>query len=319
MLCLYDQTEHADLPALLAHLKKCGVPQKTYFTDFAPRFDLLTGEKIPYKSPAERYLKIDFAHKNNLKKFLKEKPEEGKEWAIGWLKSRKVEKGLAYAPTQVELRSLMCPTTLYYDSIGGYNAICQSLGYKIRFDGTILSPPKVECPIIVDTREQTPLVLNVPIVKGKINCGDYGLSPDHDKGIYIERKSLGDLVGTLSGSAGKDHNNLARFTRELERATETGSYLIMLVECNINDAMGFNHLPKDKCPPFVRYCKVSPDHIFKNLRDLLVKFPLNFQALFVNNRTEAARAVVHLLSSGESVKKVDLQASYEKKVLKFDE
>lgn len=308
------------MSALLAYLKKCGVPQKTYFTDFAPRFDLLTGEKIPYKSPPDRYLKIDFAHKNNLKKFLKEKPEDGKKWAIEWLKNRKEDKGLIYAPTQVELRSLMCPTTLYYDSVGGYSAICQSLGYKTRFDGVLSSASKIECQIIVDTREQTPLSLDAKTIVEKLNCGDYGLPTDHDNGIYIERKSLGDLIGTLtSGKAGGDHNNLARFTRELERAAEIGGYLIMLVECNINDAMGFNHLPKDKCPPFVRYCKVSPDHIFKNLRDLLVKFPLNFQTLFVNNRTEAAKAVVRLLSSGESVKSVDLQAAYEKKILKFDE
>jgi hypothetical protein len=310
IVCQLDQTEHESLEALHKHLQfKLKVKQETYYTQF-PRLDLCTGEPIPFKLPAERYLRTEFRNKNNLKRYLKEKPVEGKAWAVNWLARRKADKGLVYPPSQVELRSLMCPSALYYDHVGGYGTICGQLGYTIRYDGTLPTAGPTDFTVIVDTREQDPLRLSVPITRAKLTCGDYGLTPERDKGVYIERKSLPDFVGTLSDRGGAN-SNLARFTRELERVVETNGYLIMLVESSLTDALSFSYLPH------MSHCRVKEEHIFKNLRDLLVRFPLHFQALFVAGRTEAKAAVPRLLQAGEAVKRTDLQLAYEKGELTF--
>jgi len=75
--------------------------------------------------------------------------------------------------------------------------------------------------IIQDTREQTPWVfLNLPIRGfkeisteiGTLKTGDYTIKGLEDKFI-IERKSVGDLCGTLTGGHG-------RFIKEMERMNE---------------------------------------------------------------------------------------------------
>lgn len=311
MLCLADNTEHDSLEALHKHLRKLRIKQEVYYRDHAPRRDLGSGEIIPFKAPAARYLETEFVDKNHLKSYLKEQPEAGRQWAINWLAKRKAEKALVYPPFQAELRSLFCPTIFYYDHVGGYSSICRELGFKIRFEGTVPPAKPLDCPVVVDTREQKELKLKVPTIEAKVNCGDYALPASHDQGVYIERKSLQDFVGTLSDRETRvGDSNLARFTRELERAQEIGAYLILLVEADINQALSFNYLPH------MKHCKVQPDHIFKNLRDLFHRFS-DFQALFVSGRIEAAKAVPALLSMGAAVKTFDLQAAYESAALSF--
>lgn len=315
--CLVDQSDHETREALHKHLRKLKIKQEAYYQDYAPQRDLCTGEVIPFKAPASRYLTIEFAHKNHLKRWLKEQPVAGRAWAVEWLAKRRAEKGLIYPPLQSELRTLMCPTIPYYDHVGGYTAICRELGYTIRFEGDVPAAGRLTCPIVIDNREQLPLFnpdkrrLADPLVQwGTLRCGDYGLPAGHDVGVYIERKSLSDFIGTLSDreTRGGD-SNLARFTRELERAAEAGSYLVMLIESDINQTLGFNHLPHI-------HSKVTPEHVFHNLRDLFHRFP-DFQALFVAGRTEAAKAVPALLSMGTAVRTFDHQFAYETGRLSF--
>jgi len=301
--CLIDQTEHATLEDLHKYLQfKLKVKQADYYTKYQPRKDWLTKEPIPFKN-REQYLAAEFLNRDNLNKWIAANPAEGREWVVRWLAKRRDEKHLAFPPTQVEMASLIAPTIHSYER---YNVLCVEIGYEIRFDGVLdikSLPPTAS--IIVDSREQKPLTLSVPTIRDKVNCGDYSLDPDHDLGVYIERKSLNDFVGTLSDrkTRGED-SNLDRFTRELERAQECGAYLIVLVEDTLERTLDFDSLPE------FSKLKISPDHIFKNLRDLLHRF-VNLQALFVNGRGEAARAVVKLLAAGSSVKKTDLQFSYE--------
>ncbi len=308
--CLIDQSNHDTVEALHKHLQfKLKVRQNVYYPQYHARTDLFTGEPIPFKS-RDQYLSAEFLSKANLRSWIGKNPTKGREWAVRWLDERRRSKGLTYPPTQVELQSLLCPSIHYYDRVGGYNAICRELGYTIRFDSglTVTNPSLVDRTVVVDTREQLPLDLPARTVRAKLNCGDYGLEPVHDQGIYIERKSLNDFIGTLSDRQcreGDDNSsNLARFTREVARAQECGSYLILLVETPIDQALHFDDLPE------LSRIKISPDHVFKNLRDLLCRFD-NLQALFVADRSEAARAVVKLLAAGSSVKQVDLQYAYE--------
>ena len=64
--------------------------------------------------------------------------------------------------------------------------------------------------IIIDTREQTPLVFrHFPTVTATLKTGDYSVSTFEDR-FTVERKSIADLVGSVT----HDRN---RFERELAR------------------------------------------------------------------------------------------------------
>lgn len=82
--------------------------------------------------------------------------------------------------------------------------------------------------IIIDTREQKPLVFNhksitTVEVKG-LSVGDYGaMSSEYQHPIVFERKSINDLYGTLS-------QGYERFKCEIERAKEQNTKIIIIVE-----------------------------------------------------------------------------------------
>jgi hypothetical protein len=80
----------------------------------------------------------------------------------------------------------------------------------------------------------------------------------------------------------------------------------MMVESDINEAQSFNYLPH------MKRVKATSTYIMHNLRELLVRYPLHFQAVFVKGRKEMARAAMKVLAMGERVKRVDLQLGYEK-------
>lgn len=312
-ICLIDHTDHPSLEVLHKYLRQLKMKQEDYYVRYYNRRDRLTDQPIPFKN-VKQYLVAEFINKDNLKMWLAAEPKRGRQWAIDWLIRRKAEKSLIYPPLQIELRSLMCPTIRFFNHIGGYHVICQDLGYTIRFVGTLpVTVPALSCPVVVDTREQKSLHLGIPTISAKLNCGDYGLPEPYDQQIYIERKSLNDFIGTMSGrytDEVKGESNLTRFARELERAKELGAYVIMLVESSIDDVLGLGH---NGIP--VRGA-VNPDHLFHSLRDLCHRFD-NFQALFVDGRKEAANAVIKLLALGAVVKTVDLQFQYESGNLGF--
>lgn len=63
--------------------------------------------------------------------------------------------------------------------------------------------------IIIDSREQDPLAFSFPTITDGLSTGDYSIAGLEDD-FAIERKSLPDLVGSLT--TGRD-----RFNRELQR------------------------------------------------------------------------------------------------------
>ena len=319
VICLIDQTEHESVEALHAYLKAERYKRSSYYMEYHKVFDLQTGEQIPFKdshmNDIEGYLSQEFASKTNLKAWFKDNPEKAKDWAIDWLKKRKEKKGLIYAPSQAELRSLICPSMPYYDSIGGYYSITAALGFKSRYtdEELIFTPLPADATIITDSREQKPLRLKSKTIVAKVDEADYALSPPYDKGIYVDRKSLGDFCGTMSGRkiarVKSEDSNLARFDRELARATDKNHYIVMLVEENINNALGFDYLPH------MKHVKASPNYIWRGLRDLLNKYPLNFQVIFANGRVDAASKLIKLFELGEQVMRIDLQYAVERKLL----
>ena len=119
---------------------------------------------------------------------------------------------------------------------------------------------------------------------------------------YIERKGIGDFIGTLSG--GYD-----RFTREIERAAEAEAQLIVLVEESLSNCMGFNYLPH-----VYKKTKVTPDYIFHNVRKLIQTYP-HIQFLFVKGRVEASETIKKIFTCDCAYKKIDLQLAYDTKML----
>jgi len=300
LVCLIDGEKFSSLTDLHYHLRKLKIKREDYYEKYYPRADLQTGEKIKFKDYTS-YFKTDFVNKNNLKKFCKENPEKGLQWAINFLKDRKENKNLIYAPSHVELRTLQCPSIPFFEFVGDYNKVCESIGLTPKYlynEELKFTPLPHSCKIYQDTREQNPF----PLIRAQIKTlkfGDYALDDKHNKGLYIERKNLSDFVGTL----GKGYS---RFCREIERAKQAGAQIVVLVEEDFNKSSSF-----DKDWKLKRYVKVSPAHVFKNVRELLHEFD-NVQFLFAKGREEATRLVVKLFEMQNDVSKIDLQYYYEK-------
>lgn len=307
IICKVDNSIHSSLEEMHEYLRRFKIARAKYYHEFYPKKDLLTGEPIVFKE-YNQYFSQDFLTKTNLKKWIKQNPEEGKKWAIEWLRKRKDEKNLVYAPSQVELESLLCPTMIYYNTIGGYYNITKELGFKDRYEDISLKftalPEDVE--VICDTREQKLLKLPFKTIEQKLDWGDYALAGKNNKGIHIERKNLNDFIGTLSSKKvtrkdKKEDSSVQRFERELIRAQKDNGYVVMLVESSLSDALSFNYLPQTK------FSQAQPSHIFKNLRDLLNKYPLTFQVVFTEGRIDAVKKLIRIFELGEDVKKIDLQ------------
>lgn len=324
LICHIDGTPHESIDALHAYIKEAyHVSRKEYWTTYEPRKDLCTGEPIPFKD-AEQYLSTDFINRITLKRWLKEQPREvGLAWAKQWLAKRRLNKGLTYAPSQAELRTLCTPTIPYYESVaaaeGGYYGVTAALGFKPRYvkRDLVYQTLPADATVIQDSREQAPIKLPLQSSVATLDVGDYALAAPHDQGVRIERKSLSDFCGTLSGRKqtreGKtkttEWSNLERFDRELARATEAGLYVVMMVEANINDAQRFDYLPQTK------WVKATPAYLFHNLRDLLTRYPLSFQVVFVNGRREMADKMMRVLQLGAQVREIDLQFALETEAL----
>lgn len=295
--CKIDNTIHPSLEALHKYIRKFKIKKSEYYTEYYPRKDLLTGELIEFKD-YNQYFSQDFINKNNLKKWLKLNTIEGKKWATDWLLKRKEQKQLIYAPSYSELKSLSAPSMEYFESVGGYYNITKELGFLDRYTNEKPTFKKLQDTIITDSREQNPIkIKDYNNIVGTLTIGDYGLK-ENDLGIYIERKSLSDCISTLSG--GRE-----RFDRELGRATEIGAYIVMIVESNLSESLSFNYLPQ------MKWTKAQPSFIFKNLRDLLNKHPLNFQVLFVEGRKEFATKMIKVFELGNQVRNIDLQFKYQ--------
>jgi len=87
--------------------------------------------------------------------------------------------------------------------------------------------------IVIDSREQAPFLfsgLDCETVRGSLPTGDYSLV-GLESHIAIERKSLADLVGSLT--SGRE-----RFTRELERGRGMSVFAVVVESDWANLASG---------------------------------------------------------------------------------
>lgn len=95
--------------------------------------------------------------------------------------------------------------------------------------------------IIVDSREQRPLVFGCDWDRKCLPCGDYGASfkEGHMHSTMFERKSIGDLFGTMT--FGYD-----RFRRLIQKAATLNIKIIIAVEGTKEKVLlGYKHSARD--------------------------------------------------------------------------
>lgn len=309
VICKIDGKEFKDEKTLHLSLKGYGLNKVKYYQTYYERRDLLTGELINFKTK-EQYLNSDFNDKNNMKKWLKQQPlDKAQEYCKQLLIKRKENKNLIYSLTQIELRTIMAPSIIFYNKIfKDYYDVCSSLGLENKFIHPNLIGDHFKNKlnqkdiIYVDTREQSWLKFNIPFEIKTLPFGDYACSNDNC-GCFIERKSLSDFISTLSVK------NYDRFKNEIEKAKKNNSYIIVMVEEILNNALSFQYLPH-----ISKKIKATPEYIFHNVRELLQEYD-NLQFLFVDGRKEMTRLIESIFASKCFYKKIDLQLAYDMKIL----
>jgi len=308
VICKVDGKEFPSEKALHMSLKGYGLNKVKYYQKYFERRDLLTGELINFKTK-EQYLNSDFNDKNNMKKWLKQQSiEKAQEYCKQLLFKRKNDKNLIYSPSQVELRTIMAPSVVFYNKIfDDYYDVCSSLGLENRFihPNNITDQFKNQLNkksiIYVDTREQSWLKFDTKFEIKTLPVGDY--SCGNDAKCFIERKSLSDFISTLSVK------HFDRFKNEIDRAKKSGAYLIVIVEEKLSNALSFQYLPH-----ISKKIKATPEYIFHNTRELLQNYD-NLQFLFVDGRGEMIRVIESIFTSKSFYKQIDLQLAYDLKLL----
>jgi len=309
VICKIDGKEFKDEKSLHFALKGYGLNKVKYYQKYFERRDLLTNELINFKTK-EQYLNSDFNDKNNMKKWLKQQPiDTAKEYCKNLLIKRKELKNLKYSPTQIELRTIMSPSIIFYNKIfGNYYSLCSSIDLKNKFKineeikNNFKNKLSQKDTIYVDTREQSWLKFNTPFEIKTLSFGDYSCS-NNNCNCYIERKSLSDFISTLS------IKNFDRFKNEIEKAKNNNSYIIVMIEEKLSNALSFQYLPH-----ISKKIKATPEYIFHNVRDLLQQYD-NLQFLFVDGRSEMTRVIESIFASNCSYKDFDLQLAYDTKNL----
>ena len=133
--------------------------------------------------------------------------------------------------------------------------------------------------ILQDTREQTPLeFFFTPISdvrEEKLNIGDYGCEfEDGTKSkYYFERKGIADLYGTLG-------QGYKRFKKEIERARQTDSILILIIEGTFSEVnQGYE------------YSQIEGKSILKTIFTLLIRHGV--YPVFCEDRREMSEFITH--------------------------
>ena len=309
VICKVDGKEFKDEKSLHLALRGYGLNKEKYYHTYYAKKDLLTGETINFKSK-EQYFNSDFNDKNNMKKWLKDQPiEKAQEYCKSLLIKRKEEKKITYSPSQVELRTIMSPSVIFYNKIfNDYYDVCSEVGLENKFvhpkniTNQFQNKLTIKDTIYVDTREQSWLKFNTPFEIKTLSYGDYTSSNDNCN-CYIERKSLSDFISTLSSG------NLNRFKNEIEKAKNNNAYIVGVVEEKLQNALSFQYLPH-----ISKKIKATPEFIFHNVRSLIQDYD-NLQFLFVDGREEMKRIIEVILASKCFYKKVDLQLAYDLKIL----
>lgn len=274
---------------LHSHIKKeHKILISNYYIQYEPRFSLLTGEKIPYKNNYKEYLTQEFRNSKEMALWVKSKDPKVKTWMLKKLEERIKNKKLSFAPSYIELETATMPSYFDYNRVfGSYETACSQIGVTPLL-GSISELKKInpkEKEICIDTREQKPLSFEKSKII-KLAFGDYTLSGDNYTYTFVDRKNESDFKGTF----GKD---IKRFEREMERCVSSDSFMYVVIEDTIENIKEKNKRQK--------WGSKSCEYPFKNMREIMHKFPRKIQFIFTKNRGNSEKIIPYLLSYGEEL------------------
>lgn len=294
-VCKICEKQCQNLKSLHLHLKAHKTSVEQYYKTYYPKYDLYTHHPIKFKT-FEHYFSSDFNSRESFSKWCRfhENKEEIKDLVRRNIVKRKEEKGINKFPCQVELKSLMIPTIHGIRNIFGENwrREIENLGLIINFDydnNPVFSEGELK--IYQDTREQYPLHFDNKEVM-KLSAGDYTCAGEFYSDVFVERKSLYDLVGTLS-------SNVDRFQREIERAAQLEYYIVVVIDAEYDELL--NYTPKNSFSSIV-----TGKHIFYQIRNLISLYN-NIQFVFSGNRKRSVEIIEKIFRMKSEVKKFDLE------------
>lgn len=293
--------------SLHAHIKKHKMLIGDYYVKHYQRRDKLTGELLPFKK-VDDYFKRDFSHLANFEKWIcVASRNEVSDYLIKILKRRIDEKDLNYGPCDLELRSAGLPSVdVYKEFFGSYTEACKKcnvmplLGMPLRNNEFFQDFSQEH--ILIDTRERKPLVFENSS-QMKLDVGDYSVLPEKFDYTFVDRKSLPDLVNTLSTC-------MDRFKRELDRCRQMGCYLFVVVESDYEDIRFWNRK---------LYHKSDLRFIFACIREIQREYYDCCQFVFSGNRGYSTVLIPKLLCLGRRVHNVDIHYFWNKMVQKKKE
>jgi hypothetical protein len=297
--CVLCDKKYDAIGSLHSHIRKIhNLDQKQYYYMHFPRIDLGDGSLIKYKN-YEHYFSSDFNNRMSLSYWAQEEKNfpEAREYVKKELKKR-FEKGYKFYPSQSELKSLMLPSIYWIMKIfGNYETFLnetKGIGlvekFVYNFDALVLKEGDLE--IIVDSREQRPLFLRTECICSKLPVGDYCCSGEMYSGVYVERKSLADLAGTIS-------SGYERFEKEIEKAKLLGLYIIVICEESHSNCLEYS-------PPMSLSRKVNGSHIFHQIRAICQKYD-NIQFTFCSDRGRVKQVMEVIFRLGEKAKTLDIE------------
>lgn len=295
MNCLECNQTFNSLRGLHLHISKSHDSLEIYYQKHFCKRDLFSGDLISFKN-LEDYLDRDFNSKENFALWCqKEDKEKVSEYILNALEKRIEKKNIQCLPSHIELKSIFLPSWYGLISIYGTKENASTKlreRFCLKYD-YITSPEfsAIEPQILIDTREQFPLSFE-GARKMKLSCGDYSTSGELFSDVFIERKSLADLVSTLSG--GKE-----RFLNEINRAKQLNYYLVVVVEDSFENVQKYG--------PHNSFSKaVNGKFILYNIREILQEHE-NVQFVFAGTRTNSIRIIKRIFQMKDQVRVYDLE------------
>jgi hypothetical protein len=303
-ICRVCSQEFSSERGLHAHLKTHNLILAEYYTKYYPRYNLYTGDPLPFKNKQD-YFNKDFFNYDQLIKWCEEKSDlEVKEYIVNLLKKRVAGKSLKVGPCHLELRLHGLPTVdIFQKHFGSYTAACELVGVKPMFTKRLTKSfsekSRSDIKIFIDTREQQPLSFSNS-ESMKLEFGDYAVGGEDYDYTYVDRKGEQDFKSTLS------KNNLERFEYELQRTKDFDSYLFIVVESDVDQIEANNRKGAHKS---------NLKYIYHNMRVLNHKFHGHCQFLFTGSRKNSEKIIPKLLTLGKQLWDTDIQYYIDKGVV----
>lgn len=293
--------------SLHTHIKAHGILLAEYYTTYYPRYNLYTGELIPFKNK-DQYFSTYFSNNVELEKWAATAEREHvQQILLDMLSKRIISKDLQYAPNHLELKLLDLPEIeIYKIFFGSYNEACRRLQVEPLLNKSIKSKFLKEnknlndIEILIDTREQNPL--KFPNSKShKLDFGDYTATGEYYNKTYIDRKSETDFKSTMT--VGFD-----RFKKELQRTVDFDSFLYIVVESSTEKVIRNNNFGPHKS---------NLTFVWHQMRVLSHEFARRCQFVFSGGRKRSENLIPILLDAGPEMWHSDIQYYIDKRILKI--